>query len=239
MEGNEMLRKMIIIVAITLIAVIPLQSQNSKLRLRQPRTLEGVVVAREEGPRWVGIVVESASKKYLVTLAYNPDAHVKDPAVIGGDVEAIGTRVRITFTGWDPWPPDMLALYATRVVRLPQRSVAPSTPANDWDSFWTTFRSAVKRRDRAALKTMMIRDFEWSFGLYPPGDHRDTLFRSLDRYHNWTTLDQVLAKGVSTRFENGKELRIARASGNFGAWRAGFERDSDGRWRWIFFVSGD
>jgi len=122
---------------------------------------------------------------------------------------------------------------------LPKENARSIASSNDWDSFWKGFRDAVRRRNRVALKGMMIRDFEWSFGLYPPGDNRDTLFRSLDRYHSWTTLDRVLDQRTVARFENGEELLIARLGPDFGSWRAGFKRGSDGRRRWIFFVSGD
>ncbi len=92
-------------------------------RARQPiaRTLEGVVVDTTGGARWMGIVVESAGKKYVVAIANNSDNHVKDPQVVG-EIGTIGTRVRVTYTGTEPWDSDMLALHATRVVRLGDKS---------------------------------------------------------------------------------------------------------------------
>lgn len=105
-----------------------------------PRTLEGVVVDTTGGARWMGIVVESAGKRYVVATSNNPENHVKDPQVVG-EVGTVGARVRVTYVGTEPWGSDMLALHATRVVRLgshsqtlnsesPTRGSAPRNPAS-------------------------------------------------------------------------------------------------------------
>src|SRR5205085_8286884 len=65
---------------------------------------------------------------------------------------------------------------AGQLSRVNGRQRVASTSADNWENFWNTFRAAVQRRDRRALRAMMIPDFSWTFGSYPPGDHRDTFF---------------------------------------------------------------
>jgi hypothetical protein len=213
-------------------------------------TIDGTVVDANQSIHSIDVTVEANGSRYTFCVACQggggPELIGIDNVYTFADRSAVGTRLRVTYTKVQRFKSQgawMYSVDAKRVVKLDGRANAPaqtsSNQATDWNTFWTNFRAAVRRRDRRTLKTMMIRDFEWSFGLYPPGDHRDTLFRSLDRYHNWTTLDRVLTQGTVPHFENGKEFRVARLDPAYGAWRAGFERGSDGRWRWTFLVSGD
>lgn len=116
--------------------------------------------------------------------------------------------------------------------------------ANAWNEFWTAFRAAVRRRDRAALKEMMVIDFEWSFGGYPEGDRRDTFFTNVMDKRTWLILDRVLAQGTMPYDEHDPTrpnliARIAPPHEPTYAWRAVFELGADGRWRWSAFISGD
>lgn len=99
-------------------------AQNSRSTRHRPRTIEGTVVDKREGPSWLAIVIESGGRRYMVTTAYNPNSLGRDPVMVG-DVESIGARVRVTYIGSEPWEANMPALYATRVVRLTNQIVSP------------------------------------------------------------------------------------------------------------------
>lgn len=69
-----------------------------------------------------------------------------------------------------------------------------------WPSFFTAFRDAVKRRDRAALKEMMVQDFYFSGGGGDDnhdGDRRDDAFKFWDDplNHGWEAWDKTLRLG--------------------------------------------
>src|SRR6266566_6924567 len=85
-----------------------------------------------------------------------------------------------------------------------------------WPSFFKSFRAAVARRDREALKTLMVRDFFFSGGGGDDnhdGDTRDDAFRYWDdpQVHGWQAFDKALAKGAvpsepNTNGDGGKYL---------------------------------
>ena len=82
-------------------------------------------------------------------------------------------------------------------------SAAPKNSAADrtWKPFIDSFRSAVKRRDREALRRMMSRDFYFlSSGGDDNGDRdtRDETFEYWDgaRVGAWESLEKVLAQGT-------------------------------------------
>jgi hypothetical protein len=117
-----------------------------------------------------------------------------------------------------------------------------------WRSFYASFRAAVKKRDRAALKRMMLPDFTYTFG---GSDSRDDAFSYWDQpsVKGWTALDRILARG-SVKDEDyplgasgaKRPSRIAppqaRRDGYTG-WRSIWVYGEDGRWYWAAFVQGD
>ena len=85
----------------------------------------------------------------------------------------------------------------------PQAGAAQRAAAAEraWRPFYTSFRAAVKRRDRAALRRMMSRDFYFlSSGGDENGDAdtRDEAFELWDepRVRGWEALEMVLAQGA-------------------------------------------
>src|SRR5258708_47144 len=70
-----------------------------------------------------------------------------------------------------------------------------------WPSFFQSFRAAVSKRDRVALKEMMVRDFFFSGGGGDDNhndDSRDEAFKFLDdpNVKSWQAFDKALAKGA-------------------------------------------
>lgn len=85
----------------------------------------------------------------------------------------------------------------------PQAASAQKSAAAEraWRPFFNAFRAAVKRRDRAALKGMMARDFHYhSSGGDENGDD-DTREEALEfwaepRVGAWEALERTLAQGA-------------------------------------------
>ena len=83
------------------------------------------------------------------------------------------------------------------------RAAARTTTAAEraWRPFFNAFRAAVKRRDRAAVREMIARDFYYlSSGEDEDGDGdtREEAFRFWDepRIGGWAALEKVLAQGA-------------------------------------------
>jgi hypothetical protein len=118
-----------------------------------------------------------------------------------------------------------------------------------WKSFFSAFRAAVKKRDRNALKRMMVRDFYFSGGGGDDngdGDSRDEAFQFLSEpyTHGWKAFDKALAQGsvpMAAWWDHGAKReyasRISPPAANIRrnidrarvAWLAIFEF-RDGRW---------
>ena len=91
----------------------------------------------------------------------------------------------------------MLALFAPHVSVARPNSAAERA----WKPFFAAFRAAARKRDRAALRTMMAPDFFTSGGVGDDngdGDSRDETFAFWDEplVRGWEALDRVLAQGV-------------------------------------------
>jgi hypothetical protein len=90
------------------------------------------------------------------------------------------------------------------VLLLPQVAAAQradAAAARAWRPFFDAFRAAVKRRDREAVRRMMIQDFYFhSSGGDDNGDDdtRDEAFEFWDepRVRGWEALERVLAQGT-------------------------------------------
>ncbi|HXD32739.1 MAG TPA: hypothetical protein VN643_16570 [Pyrinomonadaceae bacterium] len=95
----------------------------------------------------------------------------------------------------------LLCLLSLGLAQKKARTPTASEQANAaWPAFLKSFREAVKRRDKAALKRMMVRDFFFSNGSDEnnDGDTRDEAFKFMadPEVKGWQALDKVLSKGV-------------------------------------------
>ena len=92
----------------------------------------------------------------------------------------------------------LLALLAPPA-RAAQNNVAAERA---WKPFFAAFRVAVKKRDRVALKKMMVEDFFTSGGIgddNQDGDSRDETFEFWDESHTrgWEAFGKVLSQGTA------------------------------------------
>jgi hypothetical protein len=127
------------------------------------------------------------------------------------------------------------------------RSQLEATAARAWPSFFAALRSAVKSRDRAALRQVMAHDFLFSLGGGGGGDVRDEafLFWDADDGRGWKAFERALAQGAVPQarwWNNGahpeRPGRVAPAAANRRAnidrgrvgWYAVFTFREDGRW---------
>jgi hypothetical protein len=87
---------------------------------------------------------------------------------------------------------------------VPQPAAAGRNPAAEraWKPFFASFRAAVQRRDREALKKMMVKDFYFSGGGgddNQDGDMRDDAFNFWDKPYirGWEALGRTLRLGTA------------------------------------------
>jgi|GEM_PF-3234971 len=222
---------------------------------QRSHTLEGTVVEVTGGARWLGIVILANGRRYVVETADGNDPK-RDPKIIGGQVEVVGTHVRVFYTSMSP--SGIVAepvLNVTKIIKLSgSNSLSPigtklPQPNSDWNSFFAALRTAVNKRDRASLKNLMTKDFAYdccdSFDGNHDGDTRDDAFRNWDdrRVRGWAALERVLVAGavpVSGWLINPSNSLPRRVSppqavrgSSYSNWIAEFEL-RNGRW---FFVS--
>ena len=103
-----------------------------------------------------------------------------------------------------------LALAANQSSVAQSRPLRPSEKARAeraWAVFFKSFRAAVSKRDREALRKMMVRDFFFSGGGGDDnhdGDTRDEAFKFLDdpQVHGWQAFDKALVKGAAPSTPN-------------------------------------
>ncbi len=146
--------------------------------------------------------------------------------------------------------PRALSIHASSPPRLAdnRRDSAAKKSLASWRSFCSRFSAALKKRDRAALKSMMLSTFISSFG-NDPGP--DAAFKYWDDPHvrGWAALEKTLSKGFSKSAQtesvaNGKPV-VGRSAPpeamkpGYKKWRAIFEFGTDHRWRFAAFVQGD
>jgi hypothetical protein len=121
-----------------------------------------------------------------------------------------------------------------------------------WPEFFASFRAAVRKRNRATLKKMMIPEFLYTLG-HHTSDRRDEAFSYWDEpnVRGWKALDRVLAQGAvkaSARWdppgEEKRPRRIAPPAANVQRnlmhgkidWYAEFVFRKDGKWYWVTFI---
>jgi len=104
-----------------------------------------------------------------------------------------------------------------------------------WLAFYPAFKTAVKKRDRAALRRMMVSK---AFDLESEEDSSpDAVFRYLDRTGNdgWPMLDKLVSRGTVTGRGNTRVIELK--SIELGA-PAGFIYRG-GKWYWNIYMAGD
>lgn len=119
-----------------------------------------------------------------------------------------------------------------------------------WPRFFTSLRAAVRKRDRVALKEMMIPEFFYTLGHHAT-DNRDAAFDYWDQpnVRGWQALDRVLTQGTAKAaawWSSGRntQSRIAPPAANLRPnilrgripWYAEFEFRVDGKWYWVTFI---
>jgi|GEM_PF-2968958 len=124
-------------------------------------------------------------------------------------------------------------------------TVGRATLSDDWNSFWTSFRTAVRNRDRSALRDMMSNPFEYS-GANPSDVNPDSVLRDLDsqRGEGWAALQRTVARiPTSYKLPNSRQparvvknpLPCSRQPCDYTEWII-FQLGTDGRWRWISLI---
>jgi hypothetical protein len=205
-------------------------------------TIEGTVVAANQSIHSIDVTIESNGLRYSFCIACqgtSPELIGIDNIYAFADNSAVGTRLRVTYTKIQRYKSQGIWMYsvdAKRVVKLDGGSQPPSTSSvttNSWNQFWNAFRAAVRKRDKLALKRMMIVKFNSAAGVsYSNPDARAAALENL----NWSNLDEVIRQGVGPlKNERGKTIRQAPPSLNGVGMVAFFELGKDGHWRWSDF----
>jgi hypothetical protein len=120
-----------------------------------------------------------------------------------------------------------------------------------WPSFFASFRSAVRAKDRKRLRNMLAADLLFSLG-HHRSDHLDEAFKYWDEDNDrgWKAFNRILDQGTVPQaawWNNGNQparpARVAPAAANRRtnidreriAWYAIFEFREDGRWYCVIF----
>jgi hypothetical protein len=78
-----------------------------------------------------------------------------------------------------------------------------ATANKSWQTFWRQFSAAVNKKDRAALKGLMVSEKDFDTG--GAGGTRDDAIQELDRLHGWRDLQKSIASGTEpSRFGKGQ-----------------------------------
>lgn len=190
--------KYILTLLLVLVLTISTSAQHSRRSQANFRTLEGTVIDVTGVSRWSGIIIESGGRKYVVQL-YNSDYPKSGPKVIGGNVMGVGTRVKVVYINTQPWVNNMLALNATRVIKLdgqtgPKNTQQASPQSSNWDTFWNAFSAAVRNKNRAAIRSMASSRFD-----LPNIDNTVSgWIRNLDRNNLWYLVQNSVNKGTTS-----------------------------------------
>lgn len=230
------------IVAFFLILVVPsaAYAQKSKKTKLRSRTLEGSVIGDDSTRYVTNIIIESAGKRYSLTLEGKGDPR---PTLIGFENGYdIGTRIRVTYTSQENWDNYGITdgaqgysgvyLTATRVVKLDSGTVdtaSTKTDENGFQDFFSEFSSAVRKRDRVALKLMMSTKFELPVEIVSPS----MAFDYLDRhYDGWKQVEKSVATGTKPYKDSSPQTVTRVTNDNLLLFGLG----SDGKWRWLRFL---
>lgn len=112
------------------------------------------------------------------------------------------------------------------------RESSSAAAEREWPSFWQSFRTAINKRDRAALKGMLPSRFETNGG----GDYSpEKWIRLMDTNKLWSDVQKKAALGTKPYPSDRRPWRITNDEEQ-GALMFAFGKD--GKWRWVA-VMGD
>lgn len=91
----------------------------------------------------------------------------------------------------------VLVMLATPLVPASAQETTKAASEKAWTPFFTSFREAVKKRKKVALKEMMAPDFFYTIG-HHASDQREAAFAYWDEQNSrgWKAFNRILAKGV-------------------------------------------
>ena len=119
-----------------------------------------------------------------------------------------------------------------------------------WPPFFTSLRTAVRKRDRITLRALMIPEFRYTLGHHAT-DNRDAAFEYWDQPYvrGWRALERALAQGTVKAAlwwgsDSNTPSRIAPPAANVRRnilhdrvpWYAEFQFREDGKWHWVTFI---
>lgn len=175
---------------------------------QQTNVLDAIVVEFSEGGSGSSLIVTASGVKYGFCLYGNCGA----PMTVVGQVTQKGTKVRIWYKSRRRNSDGSIALVATRVESLtssnPSGQGSQTSASKTWPTFWTEFTSAVKAKNRTALKGLMASESEFFPGSGNTG--RDDWLDMLRDSNMWKDVQKSISKGVMNYNENGKIGRTTR-----------------------------
>lgn len=101
----------------------------------------------------------------------------------------------------------ILFLFLLFILFIPSVSSAQSVAEKSWQPFWTQFNTAVKSKNKAAVKRLMSSEKDFFSG--GGGETRDEWLQSLDDGF-WGGIRKSLAKGVKPYHENRRTGRVTK-----------------------------
>ncbi len=124
-----------------------------------------------------------------------------------------------------------------------QKAAAPAS----WESFQAEFRQAVDARDTARLRPLMSEKFQYTFGDGIPTPDNAFQFWGRSEIKGWAALKEIAAKEAvdftpPVQWGLKGKVKLAppeAAKDGYRQWRAAFEQQPDGSWRFVSFLSGD
>lgn len=124
---------------------------------------------------------------------------------------------------------------------------APEVEPRDWDEFWKVFQTAAAVHDRSALRPLMTAKFDYSFGDGAPTPEKAFAFWDRGEIGGWQALAGVAKTNAveyvpPPQWELKGKVRLAppqAAAPGYRGWRAVFERQTDGEWKFTAFLQGD
>ena len=89
---------------------------------------------------------------------------------------------------------------------VPSIALAQSAAEKKWKPFWAQFTAAVKSKNKAAVKRLMVSENNFSDG--GGGETRDEWLARIDKERLWSLLQKSVAKGVMAH--EGDDWKITR-----------------------------
>lgn len=91
---------------------------------------------------------------------------------------------------------------------VPAVSSAQGSTNKSWDTFWAQFSSAVKSKNKAAVKRLMVAENGFMDG--GGGETRDQWLARIDKERLWNVLQMSVAKGTAPYNEGQFAGRITK-----------------------------